>query len=54
VNKRLRANEYIASLFTKELSKRLNRIISLGDKANIANIHELFKFSGEILIQKMH
>ena len=43
MNKRLRANEYIASLFTKELSKRLNRIISLGDKANIANIHELVK-----------
>jgi len=53
-NKRLRCNEYIASLFTKELSKRLNRIISLGDKANIANIHELFRFSGEVLIQKMH
>lgn len=53
-NKRLRCNEYIASLLTKEFSKRLNRIISLGDKATIDNIKELFKFPGDILIRKMH
>ena len=40
-NKRLRCNEYIASLLTKEFSKRLNRIISMGDKATIDNIREL-------------
>jgi hypothetical protein len=53
-NKRLRCNEYIASLLTKEFSKRLNRIISLGNKATIDNIKEIFKFPGDILIQKMH
>ena len=53
-NKRLRCNEYIASLLTKEFSKRLNRIISMGEKATIDNIKELFRFSGDILIQKMH
>ena len=53
-NKRLRCNEYIAALLTKEFSKRLNRIISLGDKVTIDNIRELFKFAGDILIQKMH
>ena len=46
-NKRLRCNEYIASLLTKEFSKRLNRIISLGDKVTIDNIKELFKFPGD-------
>lgn len=46
-NKRLRCNEYIASLLTKEFSKRLNRIISMGDKVTIDNIREIFKFSGD-------
>lgn len=52
--KRLRDNEYIASLLTYELSRRLNRILSFGDKATIDNYRELFKFPGDILIQKMH
>ena len=53
-NKRLRCNEYISSLLTKEFSRRLNRIISMGDKVTIDNLKELFKFPGDILIQKMH
>jgi hypothetical protein len=53
-NKRLRCNEYIASLLTKEFSRRLNRIISMGDKVTIDNLRELFRFPGDILIQKMH
>ena len=46
-NKRLRCNEYIASLLSKEFSKRLNRIISMGDRATIESMRELFKFSGD-------
>lgn len=53
-NKRLRCNEVISSLLTLEFSKRLNRIISLGDKATIGNYRDLFKFPGDILLQKMH
>ena len=53
-NKRIRCNEYIASLLTKEFSRRLNRIISMGDKVTIDNLKEIFKFPGDILIQKMH
>lgn len=53
-NKRLRCNEYIASLLTQEFSKRLNRIITLGSKATLADFLDMFKFSGEILLQKMH
>ena len=53
-NKRLRCNEYVASLLTKEFSKRLNTIFSLGDKATIDNFRNIFKFPGDILIQKMH
>ena len=46
-NKRLRCNEYVASLLTKEFSKRLKKIFSLGDKATIDNYRELFKFPGD-------
>jgi hypothetical protein len=53
-NKRLRCNEVISSLLTLEFSRRLNRILSLGEKATIDNYRELFKFPGDILIQKMH
>lgn len=53
-NKRLRCNEYIASLLTAEFSKRLNRTITLGAKATMVDFCDMFKFSGEILIQKMH
>ena len=53
-NKRLRCNEYIASLLTQEFSKKLNRIMALGSKATIDNYREIFRFPGDILIQKMH
>jgi hypothetical protein len=53
-NKRLRCNEYVASLLTQEFSKRLNRIITLGAKATLADFSDMFRFSGVILIQKMH
>ena len=53
-NKRLRCNEYIASLLTLEFSKRLNRVITLGQKATMDNYLDCFKFSGELLLQKMH
>ena len=46
-NKRLRCNEVISSLLTLEFSKRLNRIISLGEKATIDNYRDLFKFPGD-------
>ena len=46
-NKRLRCNEYIASLLTIEFSKRLNRIISLGAKATMDNFKDIFKFPGD-------
>ena len=53
-NKRIRCNEYVAALLTKEFSKRLNSIISLRDKATIDNYRNLFRFPGDLLIQKMH
>ena len=53
-NKRLRCNEYIAALLTQEFSKRLNRVITLGAKATIPDFLDLFRFSGELLIQRMH
>ena len=53
-NKRLRKNEYVASLLTLEFSNRLKRILSLGEKASIDNYKELLKFPGDILLQKMN
>lgn len=46
-NKRLRCNEYIASLLTQEFSKKLNRIMALGSKATIDNYREMFRFPGD-------
>lgn len=53
-NKRLRCNECMSALLTKEFSRRLNRIISMGKKANVDNIKEIFKFSGELFINLLH
>lgn len=53
-NKRLRCNEYIASLLTKTFSDRVNRIIAMGNKATLKNIKEIFKFPGDILISQLH
>ena len=53
-NKRLRCNEYIASLLTAEFSKRLNKIITLGNKATMQDFLDTFKFSGDILLQQMY
>lgn len=54
INKRLRCNEYIASLLTKEFSARMMRVISKGNKADLESYREIFKFSGDILISAMH
>jgi hypothetical protein len=43
-NKRLRCNEYLGSFVTAEVSKRINRIVSLGDKALISDYLKLFRF----------
>lgn len=53
-NKRLRCNEYIASLLTKAFSERVNRIIAMGNKVSIGNIREIFSFQGDTLILQLH
>lgn len=53
-NKRLRCNEYIAGLLLQEFNNRVDRIIALGSKATLDNIKDIFKFPGDILIQKLH
>ncbi len=54
VNKRLRCNEYIGSFVTAEVSKRINRIVSLGDKATIKEYLGLFRFPEDIFITKLY
>lgn len=53
-NKRLRCNEYIAAMLTRVLGERVNRIISLGSKATLKDIKEIFKFPGDIIITQLH
>lgn len=56
-NKRLRDNEYIASLMTNELSRKLYRVMGKVKKPQAQNIHtleELFSFKGDILINELY
>lgn len=53
-NKRLRCNEYIASLLTKALSERVNRIISLGNRVTLDKVKEIFRFPGDIILQQLY
>lgn len=54
LNKRLRCNEYIGSFITAELSKRINRLVSLGDKATIKEYLNAFKFPEDIFVTKLY
>lgn len=53
-NKRLRCNEYIASLLTKAFSDRVNRIISLGNKVSLDKVKEIFRFPGDIILLQLY
>lgn len=53
-NKRLRCNEYVASLLTKQFSRRVNRVISLGSNIDMKKVEEIFAFPGDILITQLH
>ena len=56
-NKRLRDNEYIASLMTKELSDKLNRVMSAvrrPQSRNLNTLEEIFSFRGDILINNLY
>ena len=53
-NKRLRCAEYLASYMTAEVSKRINRIVSLGDKATIKDALNLFKFPEDTFLTKVY
>ena len=56
-NKRLRDNEYIAALMTRELSNTLYRIMSKVRKPqsrNLNTLEELFSFRGDILINNLY
>jgi hypothetical protein len=53
-NKRLRCNEYIASLLTKVFSEKINRMISLGEGLTLNKLKEVFKFNGNIIIEHLY
>lgn len=53
-NKRIRRNEYIASLLTHHINDRLHRIINMGDKLKLENLLELFNFPSNYLVTALH
>lgn len=56
-NKRLRDNEYIASLMTSELSSNLYRVMTAVRRPasrNLNTLEELFSFRGDILINNLY
>lgn len=54
INKRLRCNEYIGSFITAEISKKINRIVSLGDKATIKDLLNSFKFPEDVFMTRLY
>lgn len=52
-NKRLRQNEYIASILTAEFSDKLNRMVG-GKNLTLDQVKELFKFKGDLVITRLH
>ena len=53
INKRLRRNEYIVTFITADLSRRINHVALLGDRATIRDFLNIFKFQRDFLILKM-
>lgn len=53
-NKRIRANEYVASLLSFDINKKINRVIKHGDNINITHLREIFKFKSDIIMQKLN
>lgn len=53
-NKRIRCNEYVASLLTQAFSERMNRAITKGSKVSVKTIGDIFKFPGSILMDKLY
>ena len=54
INKRLRCNEYIGSFITAEVSKRINRLVSLGDKATIKDLLNAFRFPEDVFMTRLY
>lgn len=54
INKRLRCREYIGSFVTAEVSKRINRIVALGDKATVKDMLKAFRFPEDLFITRLY
>lgn len=54
MHKRLRCREYVGSFVTAEVSKKINRIASLGTKANLKDFLSMFRFPEDIFITKLY
>lgn len=53
-NKRLRLNEYVASLLSLRIGESVNRVLTYGNKINLKQVvTNVFSFSGSIVIQAL-
>lgn len=53
-HKRLRCNESGSSFLTMEISKRINRLVSLGDKATIKEYRKALRFPEDIFLTRLY
>ena len=53
-HKRLRCNECASALLTMEVSKRINRLVSLGDKATIKEYRKALRFPEDIFLTRLY
>lgn len=53
-HKRLRSNETASSFITAEVSKRINRLVSLGDKATIKEYRKALRFPEDIFLTRLY
>lgn len=54
IHKRLRCKEMLGTFATAEVSKRINRIVSMGSKATIKEMINMFKFPEDLFITKLY
>ena len=53
-HKRLRCHESASSFLTMEISKRINRLVSLGDKATIKEYRKALRFPEDIFLTRLY
>lgn len=51
--KRVRSSEYIIALISEDINSRVDSVITMGKRAKMKNLEDLFKFPSSIVIRRM-